>query len=61
MTRNKQLQTLLIIGFTLGFILIAFGVGINWLSDAKIDLMALGELLFIALLLGLLIRTRLSQ
>ena len=61
MTRNKQLQTLTIIGLTLGFILIAFGVGINWVIDSKIDLLALGELLFVVLLLGLLIRIRLSQ
>jgi hypothetical protein len=61
MSRTGQLQTLLIIGLGLGFILIASGAGVNWVSNSRIDLWALGELLFVALLLGLLIRMRLSQ
>jgi hypothetical protein len=61
MTRYRQLLTLSIIGLTLGFVLVAFGAGINWVSDSKIDRMALGELLFVAVLLGLLTRMRLSQ
>jgi hypothetical protein len=61
MTPLRPFQTFAIIGLALGFILIFFGVVMNWVQDSKIDAWALGTLAFAFLLLCVLIRKRIAR
>ena len=58
MSHPKQLQTFMIIGLALGFVLIALGIAINWVTESKMEPLPLAELAFVFLLLCILIRNR---
>jgi hypothetical protein len=61
MSHPKQFQTFTIIGLALGFVLIAFGIGINWVTESKIEGRELALLASVFFLLCILIRKRIAQ
>jgi hypothetical protein len=61
MSHPEQFQTFTIIGLALGFVLIALGIAINWVTESKIEARELALLASVFLLLCILIRKRIAQ
>jgi hypothetical protein len=56
MSHPEQRRTFTIILLALGFVLIACGIAINWVTESKIEALPLATLAFVFLLLCILIR-----